>query len=136
MKLVRTQENDYLQLEIRQRFAEFNSSHPLTPGRRYPKDLKELICNASANGLKLHVLCRLTGISKGVIKQWLSLGVPAAAAPRRIAVVEASPLVTKASLIIIRLPSQVTIELVDCQSLTSGLLSALCAIEVRDAASR
>lgn len=139
MKLVRVSQVDGLQTEIRKRFADFNRSKPPSKGRRYPDELRQLVAQAAAQGIKLSELSRLTGLSSSGVRRWVpkaSLALPAA--PRRLEVVGADeplPLVRTAA-VVVRLLSGVTIELADGRALTGDLLAALSAPEVQHAASR
>ncbi len=136
MKLVHAQQADDLQCEIKRRFTEFNRSGPPSQGRRYPRELKELICQAGVQGVKPAILVRLTGLSTSAVTRWLATAAPAPVAARRLAVVDTSPPREVIAPIIVRLPSGVTLELSDGRSLNSELLAALNTLEVRHAASR
>lgn len=139
MKLVRVPETDSLLAEVKKRFADFHRSRPPAKGRRYPVDLRHLVCNAAAVGIKLSELSRLTGLSVTGLSRWVPKASTApAAAPRRLEVVAADEAVSSipALPIVVRLPSGIIIELADGRALTTGLLAALSAPEVRHAAAR
>lgn len=139
MKLVRVPQADGLQAEVKKRFADFNRSRPPSKGRRYPDDLRQLVCQAAALGIKVSELSRLTGLSVTGIRRWVpKASTTLAAAPRRLEVVAADETLSpvRALAVVVRLPSGVIIELSDGRALTSGLLAALNALEVRHAASR
>lgn len=137
MKLVHAPNSDQLQNEIRKRYAEFNCSRPPSKGRRYPRELKELVRHGCSQGLKVATLRRLTGLSSSAIKRWHKEGIGASAppAPRRLAVTDSSPLPSLVCAVVVRLPSGVTIELSDSCALNRDLLAGLAALEVRHATS-
>ena len=138
MKLVRVQSDD-LQSEIKKRFADFNKGSSPSKGRRYPRELKELVCTAGAQGLEPVTICRLTGLSSSAAKRWLAGGGPASFVPRRLAVVDTragSRRLSSAAVVVVRLPSGITIEMSDSRALSADLLAALSSLEVRHAASR
>ena len=141
MKLARVPQAEDLVSEVRRRFADFNRSRPPTKGRRYPGELRQLVCQAAAQGCKVAELGRLTGLSPSGLRRWL----PKAErlrpeSPRRLEVVAADtlPTPTKAPAIavVVRLPSGVTFEFADGRALTGDLVSTLIATEVRHAAAR
>lgn len=139
MKLVRVPQADGLQAEVKKRFSDFNRQRPPSKGRRYPVELRQLVTQAAAQGVKISELSRLTGLSSSGVRRWVPTASAAkSAAPRRLEVVAAAEPVppVPAVAVVVRLPSGVTIELADGRALTGCLLAALGAPEVRHAASR
>ena len=136
MKLVRVPQGDGLQAELKRRFADFNRLAGKT--RRYPKELKDLVRQAAIEGCKVPELSRLTGLSGSGVRSWLPrAGSPRPAEARRLEVTRAgAEASTLAAVVVVRLPSGVTIELADGRLLTGDLLSMLGAAEGRHAATR
>ena len=135
MKLVRTPTADDLQDEIKKRFAKYNGTRPPSRGRRYPSELKELVCHGGSQGLKVATLCRLTGLSSTAVHRWIKAVPAPPTTARRLAVTHANPPAAVASPVVVRLPSGVTIELGDSRVLNGDLLATLSTLEVRHAAS-
>ena len=127
-----------LEALIKNRFAEFNRHSSATRGRKYPNALRELVREGGAAGIRPSDLRRLTGMSQTAIKCTLAKAKakPKVAAPRRLEVVgsPAEPVKVSNSLVV-RLPSGVTIELIDSTMLTPALLRSLAGLEVNHAAS-
>ena len=146
-----------LRVLIQDRFAEFNRHSSPSRGRKYPQELKDLVRQGAAAGIKPGELKRLSGMSDTAIKGALSkkggqiprqaAAVPklvpavmraaAKAAPRRLEVVQTTthaPCLTQP--IVVRLKSGVAIEFADSSQLTSAFLATLSAMEVGHAASR
>ena len=125
-----------LQNLIKNRFAEFNRQSSPSRGRKYPPELRELICRGSEAGIGPMDLRRLSGMSDTAIKCTLAKVKSKPMASRRLEVV-GLPVESRqrASPLIVRLPSGVTIELADTAMLTTTLLGALGRLEVNHAAS-
>lgn len=125
-----------LQNLIKNRFAEFNRQSSPSRGRKYPPELRELICRGSEAGISPMDLRRLSGMSDTAIKSTLAKSKSKPVAWRRLEVVgTAVEPEQRSSPLIVRLPSGVTIELADATMLTAALLSALGRLEVNHAAS-
>ena len=144
MKVVTAQHADDLLTNIKNRFTEFNRLSTPSKSRRYPEDLAELVRHALADGVRPIVLRKLTGVSSNTMERWIKGSRSAAVqrrdkqplAPRRLEVVSSETGTALRGLITVRLRSGVTIEFNDGASLSSDLLTALLAVEVRDVASR
>lgn len=131
MKIVQAKQVEVLQSEIKQRFTEFNRSSSTSKRRRYPDELKELLQQAYAQGVKVGTLCRLAGVSRPVVKGWLAPTEASAPVKARcLAVVNSAAAPARAAVpvaaVVVRLPSGVTIELVDSRALSPDLLAGLC----------
>ena len=132
------QSSDDLQVLIKKRFSEFNRRSAPSRGRKYPAELRELVCRGMAVGIRLVDMKRLTGMSLAAIRSALSQAKPEKPLkPRRLEVVglpaEMRP---PSSPVIVRLPSGVSLELPDASMLSSALLHSLASLEVNHAASR
>ena len=126
---------DELQTLIKNRFAEFNRRSKASRGRRYPPELRELICRGNAAGLLQKDLKRLSGMSQTAIRNTLSKARPEKAI--RLEVVGIAPEAQQILMpLIIRLPSGVSIELSASTLLTETLLNSLAQIGGKDASSR
>jgi hypothetical protein len=136
MKLAAAQPLSELRDLIKNRFAEFNRHSSPTRGRKYPPELRELVCRGGAAGIRKSDLRRLTGMSETAITTALIKAKAKLPIPRRLEVVglpvESQP---KPIPLIIRLPSGVTIELAHQEMLTAALLGALSSMEVNHVAS-
>jgi hypothetical protein len=125
-----------LQNLIKSRFAEFNRQSSPSRGRKYPPELRELICRGSAAGIGQMDLKRLSGMSDTAIRGTLAKAKAKPVASRRLEVVDAPSVSEQRSKpLIVRFPSGVTIELADATLLTATLLGALGGLEVNHAAS-
>ncbi len=142
MKLVRVHRADDLETKIKHKFLEFNRTSLPSKGRKYPDDLKALVCRALAEGIRPIVLLRLTGVSASAMHKWTrtaNASVPsgddakASVAPRRLEVFDCSPVYGGA--IVVRFPSGVSIEFGDAAGLNHEILKALATLEVNHAAS-
>ena len=134
MKLKSANQSSSLQSEIKRRFSEYSRSNPSSKGRRFPLELKELVARGRGEGLKVALLCRLTGVSKGAITRWSEAAVKDTEV-RKLSVASERPSSTPNSSVVIRLSSGVTIEFRDGQSLEVGLLRTLNSLEVSNASS-
>ncbi len=141
MKIVGAKKSEDLEIEIKERFAEFNKASSGSKRRRYPDELKDLLRQAHKRGVRIAALCRLAEVSRPVVKDWLAArGASTPVSTRRLAVVKSAEghvrVADPAIPVVVRLPSGVTIELADCRALSSDLLTVLCGVEVAHAASR
>ena len=140
MKVIRSLPGADIHREIEHRFTAFNQRVPSSKGRRYPRELVDLVCQAAAGGTRPAELSRLTGAATSVVSGWIKAARPSAA-PRRLEVVkshgaataEAKPVATP---IVVRLPSGIVVEFFDSEALTATLLTRLSRLEVAHAASR
>ena len=142
VKLVSAQRGDDIQARLRSGFAEFNRTSSPSKGRRYPADLQALVRKASAEGVELSTLGKLTGVSSTALARWCkaaqpltSRRQPKAAQPRRLEVV-GSDTDQRGRPVVIRLPSGVSIELGDGAALGGELLAALATLGGGHATSR
>ncbi len=123
-----------LETVIKSRFAEFNRRSSPSQGRRYPSDLRDLLCQGSLSGLSNSELRRLSGMSPTSIKATLANVKPVCA--RRLEVIPSAPLEEAARIpLTIRLSSGVRIEIPEVGMLTAELLINLSKLEVSHAAS-
>lgn len=140
MKLARVPQAEELVGEVRRRFADFNRSRPPSKGRRYPDELRQLVCQAAAQGCKVAELGRLTGLSASGVRRWLPKvkATRPAVAARRLEVIapDVAPPLACSSVIVVRLPSGVTMEFAEGRALTSELVTTLMDLEVRHATAR
>lgn len=153
MKTIHAQA-EHIQSEIRLRFGELNKLGRPSKQRRYPNELKQLVCRAHSQGVQVKTLSQLSGLSSTRIKLWLEKAATIAKPPRvrRLAVVEAivtpevkantaleslplSPaggarrgLAKTLAPVVIRLPSGVVIELGESCALNAALLASLSAL--------
>jgi len=131
MKLVGAQPAENLQAEIKRRFAEFNRSSAPSKGRRYPDALQELACRAVSDGIPPAEVRRLTGLSPTALSRWIKAAKPKV--PRRLKVVGVVSPKPASSLVVVRLPSGVSIELSNADALSAGLLVSLATLEAKHA---
>lgn len=125
---------DELQILLKNRFLEFNQQHPRLRGRRYPPELRELICQGRSAGLRQVDIQRLTGMSLTAIKHALKEAKRRVVAPRRLEVVaKPDEHCQTPRTLTVRLPSGVTIELADVKMLTVTLLASLSSLEASNA---
>jgi hypothetical protein len=146
MKLaVNNQSLDSLRILIKERFADFNRGSSPSRGRKYPVELRELVCQGSLTGIPPGDLEKLSGMSSTAVKRAMALKAsrhpgsarPKPEAPRRLEVVGAVAAGRQpASAVMIRLPSGVTIDLGDPSGLTTALLGTLAYLEAPHVASR
>ena len=123
-----------LETVIKSRFAEFNRRSSPSQGRRYPSDLRDLLCQGSLSGLSNSDLRRLSGMSPTSIKATLANAKPVRA--RRLEVIPAAAPETKSGTpLTIRLCSGVSIEIPDVGMLTVELLANLSNLEAGHASS-
>lgn len=132
------QSPDDLQVLIKNRFSEFNRRSSPSRGRRYPAELRELVCRGIAVGIRLVDMKQLTGMSLGAIRSAVAQAKPGKPLkPRRLKVVglpaEMRP---PSSPVIVRLQSGVSLELPHASMLSPALLHSLASLEVDHAASR
>jgi hypothetical protein len=132
------QSSDDLQILIKNRFSEFNRRSAPSRGRKYPTELRELVCRGIAAGIRLVDMKQLTGMSVTAIRFALAKAKPEKSLkPRRLEVVglpaEMRP---PSSPVIVRLPSGVCLELSDASMLSSALLHSLASLDVNHATSR
>ena len=137
---------DDLQNLIKNRFSEFNRRSAPSRGRKYPTELRELVCQGIAAGIRPVELKRLTGMSQTAIRFALSNAKPIKpkmattsaklAKPRLLEVVGFPSMGASISTLIIRLPSGISIELLDPSMLTPALQAAQSSLEVNHASSR
>ena len=134
MRLRRANQGGSLDPDIARRFADFNNTNSTPKGRRYPEDLRKLVCQAINGGTKAAEIVRATGLSATALKRWLSDY--RTRLPRRIEVVADPAVVPPTIAALVRLPSGVTIELADSRALEPELLASLSTVGVRHAATR
>lgn len=132
------QSPDDLQVLIQNRFSEFNRRSSPSRGRRYPAELRELVCRGIAVGIRLVDMKQLTGMSLSAIRSAVAQAKPGKPLkPRRLEVVglpaEMRP---PSSPVIVRLQSGVSLELPDASMLSPALLHSLASLQVNHAASR
>ena len=152
MTMVRSQNNKPLETKIQTRFAKFNQKVPPAKGRRYPKELRELVKQGRVHGLSAEKICQLTGISKSTAIRLCTVASKASAkrsekiavnsspkggviVPRRLEVVGFPPDMRLAIPVVVRFTSGVTIELYDTNLLTADLLKNLQTLGVTHASS-
>ena len=155
MRVASAQQLDSLAVEIEKRFTAFNEFNASTNRKRhYPNDLRQLVCQAGARGMKVLEICRLSGLAPSVVHGWLakskalkgarqleviSLPLPsnqsaAVSVPIPAAAQASKPAPPPASAIV-HLPSGVTIEFADSRALDSHLLRVLADLGVNHATS-
>src|SRR4051812_12129557 len=100
MRLIRSTPGDTCHQELKKKFAAFNQTRPKSKGRRYPAELRQLVEQAGAEGMRRADLLRLTGLSATALSRWLAS--PAEAKPRRLEVVD-QKVTAASSAVLIRL---------------------------------
>ena len=143
---ITTQPLDDLRTLIKRRFADFNRHSSPSRGRKYPAELRDLVKQGAAAGIRQIELIDLTGMSQAAIKYAVDNPKPMVAkkkrglalAPLRLEVVEPANHLQfqEPRSLVVRLPSGVTIELANAEALTVSLLTILARLEVDHATSR
>ena len=134
MRIVSAQRGDDIQVKIKAKFGEFNRTSSPSKGRKYPKELQTLACQASAEGVTLSTLCELTGASSTALTRWcqaVKAPSPRRQLPppkaRRLEVV-GSDVDKRHQPIVVRLPSGVSIEFGDGAVLSGDFLVTLATL--------
>lgn len=142
MRIVSAQRSDDIQARVRARFGEFNRTSSSSKGRKYPEELRALVSQASAEGVEISTLCKLTGASSTAVARWcrapkaLSSRRPLKPATSRRLEVVGSDIAKRHQPIVVRLPSGVSIEFGDGAALSGDFLVTLASLGGNHATSR
>lgn len=128
---------EVLRTLLEKRFAEFNRKSPSVNGRRYPRELQELVRRGKKCGITYSELQRLTGMSATAITSAIRKVKDTVSSPKRLEVIgTTTKQQSDTNVFTIRLPSGVCIELSKAELLTPTLLITLAKLEVHHVASR
>lgn len=142
MRIVSAQRSDDIQARVKARFGEFNRTSSPSRGRKYPKELRALVSQASAEGVELSTLGELTGASSTALARWCQAAkLPPPRRPRPPAKSRRLEVVggdadKRPQPILVRLPSGVSIEFGDGAVLSGDFLVTLATLGVNHATSR